>query len=311
MKIIVAGGSGQLGSILCKHLSDRAHEVVLLSRTQGPGRVQWDARTVGDWKAVLEGADAVINLCGTPVVKRWSSKNWSEISTSRLESTRAIGQAIVACQSPPKVWVNASAVGYYGDSGEREVVEATRSGSSKLAELCEEWESECLNAETPQTRKVCARIGVVIGPSLRITQMMSQAAKMFVCAGMGTGKQYMSWIHWLDFVRMIEWCLIELVSGAVNVTAPRPVTNGQMAAAFRDVFCRPPVPSIPTPFVRAFAGLAGMEAELILTGQRVIPEIALARGFKFEFPNLDEALQDVLNQSPEAWRSAPKRPAHR
>ncbi len=311
MKIVVAGGTGQLGLLVTKHLTDRANEVVVLSRTAGPGRIVWDAKTVGDWASVLEKADAVINLCGTPVLKKWTAKNWAEIESSRILSTRAIGHAISMCQSPPKVWINASATGFYGDTGDREVVEATRTGNTRLAQLCKAWEHECLTARTPETRRVCLRIGVVLGPSLQILKIMSLATKMGVCAPLGSGRQFLSWIHWQDFVRMVDWCLSEPVTGAVNATAPSPVTNKEMTDHFRKIYCRPPLPAVPAPIVRLLSAAMGMEPEMLLTGQRAIPEIAVARGFRFNFQDIEPALTDVLETVPTAWRSAQRRPVQR
>lgn len=304
MQIVVAGGTGQIGSILCKFLKAQGHDVTLLSRSAGTGRVVWDAKTVGDWATSLECADAVINLCGVSIVNKWTPSYWSEIENSRLLSTRAIAQAISTCKAPPSTWINASAVGYYGDTGDREVVEATRAGNNKLGQLCHQWESECLKSPTPETRKICLRIGVVLEQDLRIVKILSYVAKMGLCAPLGSGGQYMSWIHWEDLMRMFEWCLKEPVSGAINATAPHPVTNREMTGLLRQTYCRPPLPTVPTGIVKLVASVAGLEPELLLTGQRVLPEIALARGFRFKYDVIEPALLDVLGSTPKAWQPA-------
>lgn len=304
MKIVVAGGTGQIGTMLCRYLSDKGHTVVQISREPGANRVVWDGKSVGEWAKSLEGADAVINLSGAGILKRWTAAYWKQIEESRLLSTAAIGAAVAQCQTPPKVWINASAIGFYGEPGDREVVEASRSGTDKLATLCKEWEDACLMSRTPETRKVCLRIGVVIGPEPRIMKMMSSAAKLGLCVPLGSGQQYISWIHWNDLMRMFEWCLFEPVTGAVNATAPNPVTQTELCAAMRGIYFRPPLPNVPVPMVRLFAAVMGLEADMLMTGQRVYPEIALVRGFRFDFEQIEPSLKDVLDASPKAWQPA-------
>jgi uncharacterized protein (TIGR01777 family) len=303
-KIVIAGGTGLIGSLLQKSFADQGREVVVLSRKEGPGLTQWDGKTHGFWAHSLEGADAVINLCGRPIVDRWTAANKSEYESSRVDPTEAIGEAVRKAQTPPRVWINASAIGFYGDSGAREVSEATRHGSDFMGDLCAKWEHACLRHETPDTRKVCLRMGVVLHAEFPFVKLASLAAKLGLAQTLGTGKQYISWIHAQDLVKMTEWCLFEPVSGPVNACSPDPVTNAEFMAAFRRVYGHPALPAVPAPLVKLGASLAGKEPSLLLTGQRAVPEIALARGFRFRFPELTEALDDVLGAVPAAWKTA-------
>ena len=303
-KIVIAGGSGFLGGLLRSHFENQGREVVVLSRNEGPGLVKWDGKTHGFWAQQIEGAAAVINMSGRQVTARWTEKNKREYEDSRIEPTRAIGEAVRKAQSPPKLWINSSAAGIYGDSGSREVTEATRPGTGFLAELCQKWEDACLSVETPGTRKVCLRTGVLLHPEAEFVKATSNCVKFGLTSPQGTGRQYVSWIHWQDWLKMVEWCLYEPVSGPLNATAPHPETNAEYMAALRRVYGRPALPPVPAPLVKMVVRLIGKEPELLLTGQRAIPEIAEARGFRFRFPELQGAVDDVLGVVPGAWRTA-------
>lgn len=303
-KIVIAGGTGLIGSLLRSHFEDQGREVLVLSRNEGKGLVKWDGKTHGFWSQSLEGADAVINLCGKSIVNRWTERSKQTYEESRIAPTEAIGEAVRRAQAPPKLWVNASAIGFYGDTGQREVSEATRSGEGFMGELCSKWEDACLRHDTPGTRKVCTRIGVLLHEDSLFVKANSMVAKLGLAAALGSGKQYISWIHAQDLIKMVEWCMYEPVSGPINTCAPHPVTNAEFMAALRKLYGRPTLPNVPAPLVRLVAGLAGKEAELLLTGQRAIPEIALSRGFRFRFPEIQSALDDVLHAVPPAWKTA-------
>ena len=303
-KIVVAGGTGHIGRSLCAHFESQGREVVVLSRTEGEGKVKWDAKTHGFWAQSLEGAGAVFNLCGAPVTRRWTKGSQQAMEDSRVQPTTAIGEAVRKCARPPRVWVNASAVGYYGDTGSREASEATRAGTGFLSELCKKWEAACLHNDTPQTRKVVLRIGVEVGRQAPFTRATSLIAKLGLGATLGTGRQYISWIHEHDLIKMFEWCLYEPVTGAVNACAPHPVTNAEYMAALRRMYFRPALPAVPGPIVRLVGALFGKEPDLLLTGQRVVPEIALSRGFRFKYSDIQSALDDALDAVPTAWKRA-------
>jgi uncharacterized protein (TIGR01777 family) len=302
-RIVIAGGTGSVGKVLRAHFAEQGREVVVLSRREGPGLTQWDGKTHGFWANVLEGAEAVINLSGTPITGRWTERNKRVYEDSRVLPTVAIGEAVRKAQSPPRVWINASAVGFYGDTGSREVSEATRAGTGFMGELCSKWEDACLSQTTLGTRKVCLRLGVVLHREAEFVRATTLMAKVGLGSALGNGRQYISWIHWHDLAKMAEWCLYEPVSGPLNACSPHPETNAEYMAALRKSFGRPRVPSVPAPLVRLGASLMGKEPDLLLTGQRAVPEIALARGFRFRFPELQAALDDVLKVVPPAWRT--------
>jgi uncharacterized protein (TIGR01777 family) len=278
--------------------------VLVLSRSAGKGSVVWDGRTVGDWASSLDGAEAVINVCGKSVGKRWTKRSMKEMRDSRIEPTSAIAEAIQSSKNPPKLWINTSAIGYYGHTGAREVSEATRHGEDFLAELCVEWEAACLKSATPDTRKVCLRLGVVLDRESEFVKATSLVAKLGLGAALGSGRQYISWVHMQDVVKMFEWCLYEPATGAVNVCAPRPATNAEYMAALRAAYGLPALPNVPAAVIKLVGGVLGKEASLLLTGQRAVPEIALARGFRFRFDLLPPALDECLDTLPKAWRTA-------
>lgn len=300
-KIVIAGGTGFLGKLLRSHFEAQGREVVVIGRSGG---VTWDGKTQGEWAKSLEGAEAVVNLSGKSIAQKWTPARLQEMEDSRVQPTLAIAEAIKSCKTPPKVWINASAVGFYGDTGSREASEATRAGSDALGKMCVRWESACLSADTPDTRKVCIRIGVVLDDQAEFVKATSRVAKMGIGSALGSGRQYISWIHSGDLMRMFEWCLYEPVQGAINACSPNPVTNAQYMEEIRGVYGRPNVPAVPAPVVRAVVSLMGKEPYLLLSGQRAVPEIALARGFRFRFPEIKGALDDVLRAVPEAWRTA-------
>lgn len=297
-RIVIAGGTGLIGRALAGKWSSDGVEVVVLSRglieVAGARRVTWDAQSAGEWVSVIDGASAVINLSGFPVIHRWTADNKRIMRDSRVLSTRAIGEAIAACQAPPQTWINASAVGYYGDTGAREVSEATRAGEGFLPEMCQEWEQEVDDADVGETRRVKLRIGVVLARDGAFVKQLSSITKAFLGSAVGSGEQYISWIHIDDVVRIIDWCLESGLSGALNAVAPEPVTNAAMMAEFRRILKRRALPKPPTPVIRAVAWLRRMEPELLLTGQKVRSEIALANGFRFKFASLRLALEDLL-----------------
>ncbi|MCW5937567.1 MAG: TIGR01777 family oxidoreductase [Fimbriimonadaceae bacterium] len=304
-KVVIAGGSGFIGSALVELLADHGFEVAVLSRsTKSVKRakvVQWDGRNVeASWSAELEGATAVVNLAGAPLMARWNEGYKKKLASSRVEPTRAIGEAIGQCIHPPKVWINGSAIGFYGDTGSREVSEASPPGKDFLAETCQQWENAALEAVTPNTRKVLLRTGIVLGRGGGSFELFAKLTKAFLGSALGNGRQYVSWIHLKDMVGMLLWAIEGEATGPVNAVAPRPVTNSELMAAFRAEFGRPPMPNVPEFMVNAVAGLQGWPPEMLLGGQRVVPAMALARGYRFHFEDLPEALAD-LDTEPPGW----------
>jgi uncharacterized protein (TIGR01777 family) len=298
-RIVVAGGTGFIGRRLARVLAADGKDVVVLSRgeadVKGARVARWDGRTVGPWREEFEGAQAVVNLSGHPVNCRWTPNNRRRIVESRIETSRVFCQAIRSCTNPPSAWVNASAIGYYGDTGPRETSEAGRNGTGFLGETCRKWEDEVTNCPATATRKVRLRIGFVLGRDGGALPLLLGLTRNFLGGAAGDGSQYVSWIHVDDLVAMIRWVIEEPVEGAFNATAPEPVTNATLMAGLRHAVGRPWAPPAPSGAIRLIAPLLmGVEPELVLGSSRVVPQAALGRGFTFKYPQLKDALADLL-----------------
>lgn len=305
-RVVIAGGSGYIGKALVKAFVGIGHEVVILSRSgrgvEGARTVRWDAMNPGDWYKEIDGALAVINLCGESLAQRWTPASMRRMRESRVGPTCLIGAAIANSEHPAQVWVNSSATGFYGDTGVREVSEATGKGKGFLADLCLAWESEVDKAETPKTRKVKLRTGLVLGPGSPLFDTLLRVTKLFAGGALGSGKQVMPWIHHDDLVRLFVWAVQSDVTGAVNGTAPKPATNAALMAALRESVGRPAVPNLPEFAVKTVAGAMGWDPSFLLGSCRAVPEIALGHGFKFEHTDVQAAVDDLTRSVPEAWR---------
>lgn len=307
-KVIIAGGSGFLGQLLCRHLLAQGYEPCVLTRAREklPGQpdareVPWDGRTLGDWSREFEGALAVINLSGRSVDCRYHAANRKLILDSRVESTRIIGTAIARCDQPPQAWLNASTATLYrhtfgpawDESGEIEPVGEAKDAFS--VEVAKAWEGALDAASVPRTRKIALRTSMVLGLGRNSVYPVLRRLAAFGLAGpMAGGRQFVSWIHGLDYCRAVEWLLSHGdVSGAFNITAPEPLTNMEMMRCFRDLVGR----RFGLPASRWMLELGAFfvrtETELILKSRRVIPGRLLQVGFKFEFPNFKGALADL------------------
>lgn len=309
MKIVVAGGTGFLGAPLCGSWADEGHEVLVLSRSLPPGqsqhesgtgvpgvtRIGWNPREDGRQLApTLEGASAVVNLAGESIDgRRWTAARKQAIRDSRIDATRALAAAIGACASPPAAFVSGSGVGYYGDRGTETVAEEAPPGRDFLASVCTEWEAGALAAARPGVRIAIIRTGIVLERSGGALPRMMRPFRYFVGGPIGSGRQYFSWIHRLDWIEMVRWAVESpAASGPINATAPHPVTNREFSHALGRAMHRPAVaPGVPR-FVLQVA--VGEIADSIVTGQRVIPAKALATGFHFRYPEIDIALRGIL-----------------
>lgn len=309
MKIVVAGGTGFLGAPLCGSWADEGHEVVVLSRSLPPGqsqhesgtgvpgvtRVGWNPRDDGRQLApTLEGASAVVNLAGESIDgRRWTAARKQAIRESRLDATRSLAAAIGACTSPPAALVSGSAVGYYGDRGTETVAEEAPPGRDFLASVCTDWEAAALAAARPGLRIAIIRTGIVLERSGGALPRMMRPFRYFVGGPIGSGRQYLSWIHRLDWIEMVRWAVESpAASGPINATAPHPVTNREFAHALGRAMHRPAVaPGVPRAVLQV---VVGEIADSIVTGQRVIPAKALATGFHFRYPEIDIALRGIL-----------------
>jgi uncharacterized protein (TIGR01777 family) len=299
MKVAVAGANGLIGSNLVRALRARGDEVVPLVRNpRNPGEVRWDPQAGGEWTRALDGADGVVNLAGANVGgKRWSEDYKKEIRESRLQATRALVEAMRAATRRPRVFVSASAVGFYGGRGDEEVTESTPSGIDFLAEVCKAWEDEAARAEQLGVRTVLLRTGVVLDRNDGALKKMVPPFKAFVGGPIGSGRQWVPWIHIADEVGLILWALDGTVRGPVDATAPNPARMQDFARALGRALGRPSLLPVPAFALRL---AMGEMAEVLLEGQRALPRKALEGGYRFQFDDLDAALHDVLGSREKA-----------
>jgi uncharacterized protein (TIGR01777 family) len=275
MKVLVIGGSGFIGSALDRELSGAGHEVVVSTRKKTTSRkkLSWDPPELIA-PDVISKFDAVINLAGENVFsERWTSERKEKIRSSRVDTTKALVQSMSASTKPPNILINTSAVGYYGPHGDEDVNEEIPSGSDFLAGVCKEWEAAALRANDPGIRVVIARFGLVLGEGGGALSKMLGPFKAFVGGYIGSGKQWMSWVHIDDITGFIRYALEnESVSGPFNVTAPKPVTNREFSSALGKVIGRPSFFPVPAMALKLALGEFGT---VPLTGQRVFPARAL------------------------------------
>ncbi len=306
-RIVLAGGSGFLGKLLSEYLTAQGYEVIMLTRRpteRGAAirEIQWDGETFGPWVEYLDGARAVINLAGRSVNCRYNARNRREIMDSRVNSTRILGDAIARCTNPPAVWLNSSTATIYRHSFERAMDEDGEIGATAEAndafsvEVARQWERTFEAAQTPATRKVALRTAMVIGTQAgTVLDVLTTLVRFGLAGQMGNGKQYVSWIHKLDFCRAIEWLISqEDMRGPINVTAPEPVPNRDLMRALRNA-CGKSFGLPATRWMLEYGAFAmRTETELILKSRRVVPGKLLESGFNFHFPKLEEALADLV-----------------
>jgi uncharacterized protein (TIGR01777 family) len=282
---------------LCRTLAQDGHALLVLTRRDAPPAATPALRFLSwegdEWRRAMADVEGVVNLAGEPIAgKRWSPAQKSRIRESRLEATRRLVSAIAASVKKPGVLVNASAIGYYGPGGDEVLTERDPAGEGFLAEVCQAWEAEAQQAEPLGVRVVRLRIGLVLGMGGGALAKMVPPFRFFLGGPLGSGRQWVSWIHQLDAAGLIAWVLTHPeVSGAVNATAPQPVTMREFCATLGRVMHRPSWAPVPAAALRL---LVGEMADLLLTGQRVLPAAAQSSGYAFRFPRLLPALEACL-----------------
>lgn len=308
MKVVLAGGSGFLGRALSGALLGEGHEVVVLTRgTAGqkagatpvareaaPRAVTWTPDgSAGEWASVLDGAGAVVNLAGESIAAgRWTAERKKRLVESRLLATRSLVAAIRAARRPPAVLLSVSGQNYYGERGDEALGEGEPPGNDFLARLCVQWEGEARLAEGA-SRVVLFRTGIVLSAEEGALPQMLLPFRMFAGGPMGSGRQFMSWIHWHDWVGMALWAVQRAdVSGPLNVSAPTPVRNREFANAIGGVLHRPSL--LPAPAFALKLALGEMAEPLLLASIRMVPARAQELGYRFQFTDVREALRDLL-----------------
>ena len=299
MRVIVTGGTGFIGPKLCERLVSRGHDVIALTRDASRSRdhvhpkvrvVSWAEGAA--WEGFVDGAGALVNLAGETIAQRWTAAAKARIASSRLNAAARLKAAAEKAAQKPAVLVNASAVGFYGPRGDEPLDEETPAGSDFLAKVCVDWETAARSLEPLGTRVAMLRTGVVLGAGGGALAKMLPPFKAFAGGPLGSGKQWMSWIHESDLVGMYVWAAENpAVAGPVNATAPNPVTMREFATALGRALHRPSFAKAPAAAIRL---ALGEMSTVVLDGQRVVPKKALDLGFAFRFTDVLTALKDVV-----------------
>jgi uncharacterized protein len=302
-KIVLAGGSGYLGRVLAKYYKSKAGEIVILSRSctgskQANGRtVVWDAVHRGDWENELNGADLVINLCGKNVNCHYTSEAREEILRSRLEPTALLGRAIRELTAPPKLWITLASATIYRHAEDRPQDEETGEiGSGFSVDVCTAWEKTFWEAETPNTRKLVLRAGLVLGGADGVFPRLKNLVLTGLGGHQGTGSQMVSWIHEHDFARITQWAYEKEKDKTVyNCAAPEAVTNHELMKLIRKTYGIPFGLPSPQWLLEIGARLIGTETELVLKSRWVYPGRLLEEGFNFIFPRAEHAIHEITS----------------
>jgi uncharacterized protein (TIGR01777 family) len=312
MKIVIPGGTGQVGQVLVRALRARGDEVVVLSRGgRSDARVvPWDGRTLGPWASELDGADVVINLAGRSVSCRYTEANLREMMSSRVDSTRAVGLAIEQAARPPRVWLQMSTATLYAHRFDAPNDEATGfiggdepdiPGYWKLSiDIAKAWERTQQEASTPHTRRVALRTAMVMSPDRGgVLDVLLGLTRLGLGGPIAGGRQFVSWIHERDFVRAIDLLIArEDLEGALNLASPSPLPQRDFMAALRTAYGAPIGLPATKWMVEVGAFFLRTDTELILKSRRVVPGRMLDAGFTFEFPEWPKAARDLV----ERWR---------
>ena len=297
MKIVISGASGLIGTQLVAKLSTSGHEVVrLVRRSPKAGEIQWNPKSGTLDASALEGVDAVIHLSGAGIGdKRWSDGYRKEILDSRTDTTALLAKTIASLSRKPSVFLSGSAIGIYGARNDEQLTEVSTHGTGFLAEVCEQWEAAAKPAVDAGVRTVYLRTGIVLSPKGGALKKLLPLFKLGVGGKFGNGKQWQSWISIDDEIGAIEYLLTANVSGAVNLTAPNPVTNAEFTKVLASVLKRPAIVPVPTFAPKILLGGELADA-LLFTGQRVIPAALNASGYTFKHTTLESALRSLLSK---------------
>lgn len=314
MKIVIPAGTGQVGTVLARQFVADGHEVVVLSRSPEEREwrtVEWDGKTPGNWATKIDGADVVINLAGRNVNCRYNEENRRQMMDSRVNSTRAVGEAIAAASDPPKVWLQASTATIYAHRYDEpnDDITGVIGGNEPEApdtwrfsiEVAKAWEKAANDAATPRTRKVLMRSAMTMSPDKDgIFDVLLGLVRKGLGGTAGDGRQYISWVHERDFIRSVYW-LIERqdLSGPINISSPNPLPNKEFMRVLRRAAGVPIGLPAAEWMLAIGAILMRTETELILKSRRVVPTRLLDSGFKFDFPDWKDAAVDLVRQSKE------------
>jgi uncharacterized protein len=310
MKVLVIGATGLIGRALCQSLTAAGHTAIAVSRSprKPPGLAvaevhQWDYQQGMLPAVALAGVEAIVNVAGESIVaRRWSDEQKKLIRDSRVVTTRKIVESLGALDARPGVFVSGSAVGFYGDRGDEQVDETSPPGRGFMSEICQEWEREAVRAKEIGVRVVQVRTGVVLSTGGGALQKMLRPFKLGIGGPLGSGRQWFPWIHINDIVGIFKHAILTAsLAGPANGTAPQPVTNAEFTRQLGKVLHRPAFLPVPQVGLRI---LMGEMSEVLFVSQRVLSKATLASGYKFQFPSLAPALDDLLGGSKAAKGAA-------
>ncbi len=316
LRIVIPGGSGQVGRVLARYFQERGHRVTVLTRLPYAATwqtVHWDGKHFGPWTEYLEGSDVCINLAGRSVNCRYNATNREAIYQSRIGTTRLLGEVIAGLADPPRVWLNASTATIYrhaldrpmdeftGELGGNEFISARRRVPDTWnfsIRVAKDWEAAFFAASTPQTRKVALRSAITMSPVPGGAFAVFLNLVRFSLGGaQGNGRQFVSWIHELDFARAVEFLIMrDDMDGPFNLASPNPLPNREFMAGLRDAWGMPNGFPTPAPLIELAALFLRTESELVLKSRRVVPARLLDAGFEFQFPEWPEAAEDLVRQ---------------
>lgn len=297
MKIIIAGGTGFLGKSLEKYFTEKGDQVYILTRnSKRKNEIYWDAQTIGEWKNSLENADVLINLTGKSVDCRYHKKNKKEIYSSRIDSTRILQKAVDQCSEKPKIWLNASSATIYIHSEKHLNTEENGViGDDFSMNICKSWEKQFFAVQNNEIRKVALRTSIVLGNNGGAFPKLKMITKLGLGGKQGRGNQMVSWIHIEDFCKAVDWIIQhENISGAVNITAPAPLSNEVMMKKLRKGLKAPYGLNAPVWQLEIASIFLKTETELLLKSRNVYPERLMKSGFQFSCPGFDDAISNLL-----------------
>ncbi|WP_404985450.1 TIGR01777 family oxidoreductase [Chryseobacterium sp. M5] len=297
MKIIIAAGTGFLGKNLEKYFTEKGNQVYILTRNpKRKNEILWDAKTLGEWKNLLENSDVLINLAGKSVDCRYTDKNKQEIYDSRINSTKILQQAVNNCINKPKIWLNASSATIYVHSEIHLNTEANGIiGDDFSMNICKSWEKEFFKTENEETRKVALRTSIVLGNNGGAFTKLKLITKLGLGGKQGRGNQNISWIHIDDFCKAVEYIIEnENISGEINVTAPNPLSNEEFMRKLRKEMKIPLGLNAAAWQLEIASILLKTETELLLKSRNVYPEKLMKSGFNFTYPDVETAFKDLV-----------------
>lgn len=300
MKIVIAGGSGFLGEALTHYFLQDDAEVVILTRKIASytkaRQVLWNGINQGAWVKELEGADAIVNLCGKSVDCRYTASNKAKIYSSRIQPTVAIAQALDCCTHPPKVWINASSATIYRASHYKLMDEFTGEVGDDFSEdVCKTWEAATNSLQRPDVRKIILRIAITLGNNKGALLPLKLLSRIGLGGHQSTGNQRVSWVHILDFCRAVKWAISQnSANGIYNVIAPQTISNKNFMQQIRETLNVPFGLSIPIWLLELGAIFIRTETELVLKSRNVYPARLLNEGFSFQFSTIKSAIEDCF-----------------